>query len=44
MGLDKKFLNAIEKGLAPRRQGTFGIIELSEVEVKVHGGYKYEIS
>ncbi|MBW6411929.1 hypothetical protein [Clostridium weizhouense] len=41
MGLDKKFQNAMEKGLAPRRQGTSGIIELSKDEIITKGGIEY---
>lgn len=41
MGLDKKFQNANEKGLAPRREGTSGIIKLSENEIISKGGKTY---
>ncbi len=41
MGLDKKFQNAMEKGLAPRREGTSGIIELFGNEIINKGGYEY---
>ncbi|AOR25009.1 hypothetical protein [Clostridium taeniosporum] len=41
MGLDKKFNNAMNKGLAPRREGTSGIIKLTENEIVNKGGYEY---
>ncbi|MGN9163742.1 hypothetical protein ACTNDY_00455 [Tissierellaceae bacterium HCP3S3_D8] len=41
MGLDKKFQNAMEKGLAPRREGTSGIIELTKNEIIKKGGIEY---
>jgi hypothetical protein len=41
MGLDKKFQNALDKGLAPRREGTSGIIELTKDEIVTKGGYEY---
>ncbi|WPC42737.1 hypothetical protein [Clostridium sp. JS66] len=41
MSLDKKFQNAMDKGLAPRRQGTSGIIELSKDEIITKGGIEY---
>ncbi|WP_027624774.1 hypothetical protein [Clostridium lundense] len=41
MGLDKKFKNAMDKGLAPRREGTSGIIKLTENEIEYKGGYEY---
>lgn len=41
MGLDTKFSKAMEKGLAPRREGTSGIVRLTENEIINKGGYKY---
>lgn len=42
MGLDKKFQNALDKGLAPRRQEeTLGIIELTKEEIVTKGRYEY---
>ncbi len=41
MGLDKKFQNAMEKGLAPRREGTSGIIQLSKNEMITKNGIEY---
>lgn len=41
MGLDKKFQNALSKGLAPGRYGESGIIRLSSNEIISKGGYKY---
>ncbi len=41
MGLDKKFQNAMDKGLAPRRSGTSGIIKLTEKEIITKGGIEY---
>lgn len=41
MGLDKKFTNAMNKGMAPRRQGTSGIVRLTENEIITKGGHTY---
>lgn len=41
MGLDKKFKAAMEKGLAPRRVNTSGVIKLTKGEIKVVSGYEY---
>lgn len=41
MDLDKKFQNALSKGLAPGRYGESGIIRLSSNEIISKGGYKY---
>ncbi|AOY76017.1 RHS repeat-associated core domain-containing protein [Clostridium formicaceticum] len=41
MGLDKKFQNAMDKGLAPRREGTSGIIELTKNEMITKNGIEY---
>ena len=41
MGLDKKFNKALEKGLAPRREGTSGIIKLTDSEIISKSGFTY---
>lgn len=45
LGLEKKFKDAMDKGLAPRRmgQGSTGIIELTEQEMKQYPGYTFKI-
>ncbi|SHK11091.1 polymorphic toxin-type HINT domain-containing protein [Tepidibacter formicigenes] len=40
-GLTKKFQKALDKGLAPRRYGTDGIIELSSDEILYKKGFTY---
>ena len=45
LGLQDKFKNAMDKGLATRRQGqgSTGIITLTEQEMKLYPGYTYKI-